>query len=48
MASNPTPGHILRENHNSKRYTYPNVQLQHYLQYLGHGSNLDVHQQSNG
>ena len=22
--------------------------LQHFLQYLGHGSNLDVHQQMNG
>ena len=23
--SNPTPGHILRENHNSKRYMHPNI-----------------------
>ena len=26
----------------------PQNSLQHYLQYLGHGSNLDVHQQMNG
>ena len=24
-SSNPTPGHISRENHTSKRYMYPNV-----------------------
>ena len=24
-ASNPTPGHIPGENHNSKRYMHPNV-----------------------
>ena len=24
-SSNPTPGHIFRENHNSKRYMHPNV-----------------------
>jgi len=23
--SNPTPGHIPRENHTSKRYVYPNI-----------------------
>ena len=25
QSSNPTPGHAFRENHNSKRYMYPNV-----------------------
>ena len=31
-----------------KRDTCTQCLLQHYLQWLGHGSNLDVHQQMNG
>ena len=31
-----------------KEIHVPQCSLQHYLQYLGHGSNLDVHQQANG
>ena len=26
----------------------PQCSLQHYLQYPGHGNNLDIHQQMNG
>ena len=31
-----------------KKTHVPQSSLQHYLQSLGHGSNLDVHQQMNG
>ena len=31
-SSNPTPGHISRENCNSKRYMHPHCSLQPYLQ----------------
>ena len=43
-SSNPTPGHIPRENHNSKSHIYPNVHCNtiyyYYLLCTGHGSNL--------
>ena len=31
-SSNPIPGHISRQNHNSKRYVHPHAHKQHYLQ----------------
>ena len=37
---------IPTENHNINKYMDPNIQ-QHYLQKPGHGSDLNVHQQSN-
>ena len=43
--NNSTTEHIPWENHDWKRHLYPQSSLQHYLQYLGHSSNLDVHQQ---
>ena len=45
--SNPTTGHILWEKHNWKRHMYPNVHCST-VQWLGHRSNLAVHQQMNG
>ena len=44
-ATNPTPGHISKENDNSKRYKQaPLWSEQHYSQEPRHGSNLNVHQ----
>ena len=37
-SSNPTPGHIFGENHNSK--ISRQCSSQHYLQWVGHGRNL--------
>ena len=42
--SNPRPGHLPGQNQNSKRYA-PQCSVQHCIQWPGHGSNLNVHQQ---
>ena len=39
--------HVSGENHNLKRYMHPKVYCSTYLQFPGHGSNLNVHQQRN-
>ena len=41
QSSNPTPGHISRENHNLKIHA-PQYSLQPYLQWAGHGNNINV------
>ena len=46
--SNPTPRHIPWGNQNWKKTHVSHCSLQHYLQWLEHGRNLDVHQQTNG
>ena len=43
----PLPG-ICPEETKIEKDTYIHCSLQHYLQYLEHGSNLDTHQQMNG
>ena len=45
---NPTAGHTCQGNQNLKEIRVPHCSLQHCLQQLGHGSNLDVHWQMNG
>ena len=42
------PGYIFEENHNLKRHTHPQCSFKHCLQYLRHGSNLNVYWQMNG
>ena len=47
--SNPTAGLIHQKKKKELKETrVPQCSSQHCLQYLGHGSNLDVHQQMNG
>ena len=46
--SNPTTGHIPPRKPELKKTHVPQCSMQHYLQELGHGSNLDVHWQMNG
>ena len=41
LFNNPTPGHISRENHNLKIHA-PQYSLQPYLQWAGHGNNINV------
>jgi len=43
----PFPPYTLRKPQLKKTHA-PQRSLQHYLQQLGHGSNLDVHQQVSG
>ena len=42
--SDTTPGHISRENYNSKRYMHPSVHYSPVSQQPEHGGNLNVHQ----
>ena len=46
--SNPTPGHISRENSNSKRYMHPNVHSSTIHNSQDMEANLNVYQQMNG
>ena len=47
-SSNPTARHPSRENHDSKRYMYPQCSLHPYIQLPRHGSNPNDHQQGSG
>ena len=47
-SSNPTPGHISRQNFNLKRYIHPPCSQQHCLQQPRHGDSLHAHRQRDG
>ena len=47
--SNPTPGHTHRQKYNVKTYMHPYINRSSPMfNSLGHGSNLNFHQQMNG
>ena len=48
MTQYPTPNHITLKEPRLKKTHVSHCSLQHYLQQLEHGSNLDAHRQMNG
>ena len=48
QSSNPTAGHTHQGKPELKETCVPQCSSQHYLQQLGHGSNLDAHRLVNG